>query len=335
MKNGMVVAQFEREFSAYVNARWAVAMTNGTVTLQAALVALGAETRNRVAVPPLTMSATTIAVLQCGATPVFRDVDPRTWLLKASKADARWLMPVSLYGLHAPSYDAAFTVDDAAQTLRKHGDAAFTSYSLQSSKIVSTGEGGVLVTNDENLATRVREYTSLGYRMKADEPRISSDILKSPSFKRHHSLGINGRMNDVTAEEGLKQLGEADRLLGQRRQAAAIYRDAIGGCDWITPQYVPNGWQHDYWCYSVALEHEHLWHPFVDAIEANGGERPYAAWRITYFEPAFKHLAKAGTCPIAEDLQPRLLQLQTNKLDSAERNAAAIRLAIKEIGGSI
>jgi hypothetical protein len=69
------------------------------------------------------------------------------------------------------------------------------------------------------------------------------------------------------------------------------------------------------------------------AIEQQGAERPYAAWLPTYFEPAFRHLGKRGDCPVAEDLQPRILAFQTNNLASAERNAEALRKAIREIGG--
>ena len=120
------------------------------------------------------------------------------------------------------------------------------------------------------------------------------------------------------------QLPLADQLLSERRYSAECYRQAIQGVDWITPQYVPEGWPHSYWTYAIALERRDMWEPFVAAIERNGGERPYAAWRITYQEPAFRHLAPDGTCPVAEDLQPRLVQLQTNHDHSGSERAAEI-----------
>ena len=127
MKNGQTVAAFERAFADYVGAKYCIAASNGTVTLQAALVALGVKAGDRVAVPPLTMSATTIAVLNVGAVPVFVDVEPDTWLLsEASRRVGDVEIPVSLYGLCVPWGDDG-TVDDAAQTLRKHSGAAFTS----------------------------------------------------------------------------------------------------------------------------------------------------------------------------------------------------------------
>jgi perosamine synthetase len=248
---------------------------------------------------------------------------------------------VSLYGLHQP-FNGVRCIDDAAQTLRPHGGAAFTSYSFQASKILALGEGGMLVTDDEELATRAREFSSLGYRMRPDQPRIDPAVLKSPTYERHHSVGYNYRMSDLVASHGLSVMKWGEwrghdplrQKIAERRKAAAFYRDAIAGCAWITPQHVPDGWTHDYWCYAVALESADLWHPFVDAVVRHGGERPYAAWKITYLEPAFRHLAEPGTCPIAEHLQPRLVQLQTNNLQSSEKNADALQKAIREIGGT-
>ena len=341
MKNGATVAAFEREFAAYVNAKYAIALCNGTATLHTALVALGVKPGDKVATTPLTMSATSIAILQAGAVPVYTDVDPKTWLMRD---DWIWGLPnvpalhVSLYGLNDTALDGLWGIDDAAQTLKKHNGCAFTSYSFQASKILALGEGGMLVTDSEELATKAREFSSLGYRMKADQPRIDPAILKSPDYERHHSLGWNYRMNDVTARLGLLHLEVADDLLRERCEAAGFYERAIEGCSWIRAQAVPEGWTHDYWAFTVALESKELWKPFTDAIVRHGGEMPYGAWRLTYDEPAFRRTVRAvgdliehgPYCPVAESLQPRLVAFQTNDLASAERNAKAVRGAIKE-----
>lgn len=346
MKNGATVAAFERAFAEYVGARYAIALNSGTSTLHTALVALGVKPGDRVAVPPLTMASTTIAVLHAGAVPVFVDVDERTWLMRA--ALGRVAVAVSLYGLHYPAYPT-IAADDAAQTLRPHNKgAAFTSYSMQASKILALGEGGMLVTDDEALATRAREFSSLGYRMRADQPRIDPDALKSPTFDRHYSLGWNYRLSDIVATRGLVYLAEADEFLSDRAHAASFYHEAVAGCDWLSPQYVPEGWQHDYWTWAVACDTPDRAIKLADEIVRQGGERPYPAWRLTYQEPAFRDVGNAltdwdgftdgqnadkwrpfGICPVAESLQPRLLQMQTNNLASAERNATALRRAIE------
>lgn len=387
-KNGEIVAAFEKEFAAYVGARYCIAMTNGTSTLHAALVALGVKPGDRVAVPPLTMSSTTIAVLHAGAVPVFWDVQPDTWLMRGqhtTNEGPEVLMPVSLYGLHqswsqppeAWRQGFAGIIDDAAQTLRKHSGAAFTSYSFQASKILSCGEGGALVTNDEELATRARSFSSLGYALDPLSPRIDSQKIRSPDYARHHSLGWNYRMSDVQARELIHGLESVDELRQVRQRSSRLYQDAIQDCQWLTPQQVPDGWTHDYWCWAVVLADGYwdgghrCWEEVAQSIQRHGGERPYACWRLTYHEPAFEHLwdddqmwrcdtcgkvrqsfkmpASLGCrhwggdcpgtaypntpCPVAESLQPRLMQFQTNDLASAERNASALRKAIKEIGG--
>ncbi len=351
---GATVTQFEREFAAYVGATHAIAMTNGTVTLEVALRALGIGPGEKVATTPLTMAATSMAILNVGAVPVYCDVDPRTWLMGELGLGNVWLLPVSLYGLHR-SLDFTTDIDDAAQTLRPHGAALFTSYSFQRSKILNTGEGGMLVTDNDDLAATARSIASLGYDL-TQSSRIDKAAIKSPDAVRHVRSGLNARMNDATAALGLGQLAHADELKATRRRAAALYREATAGCDWLTPQYVPDGWTHDYWCYTVALalplegvmtahspDGDYLvpklknrawdWKRLADAIVRHGGEMPYGAWRLTYEEPAFRHLATDGTCPEAEWLQPSLMQFQTNDLDSADRNANALRRAIKELDG--
>lgn len=364
-RNGEAVSAFERELAAYCGAKWAIAAANGTVTLQAALVALGVKPGDRVAVPPLTMAATTIAVLNVGAVPVFWDVAKATWLMsfgakcwRTESPGVAAAIPVSLYGLSRvwETYDIP-TIDDAAQTLRKHSGCAFTSLSFQASKILPLGEGGALLTNDDTMAEAARSYLSLGYRMDAGQARIDPASLKSPTFARHHRYpAINGRMNDLTARAGLALIAsrDIDFLKQQRLECVGLYFDAISDCDWLTPQHVPDGWTHDYWAFAVATDTPERLLKLLDAVEKHGGERPFPCWRLTYQEPALAHLVTPsrtahgdplsagwydaafgapapGICPVAESLQPRIAQAQTNNLASAERNAKAWRRAIEDL----
>jgi perosamine synthetase len=211
----------------------------------------------------------------------------------------------------------------------------------------------MLVTNDEELATKARSFSSLGYKLDPKSPRIDPSILKSPDYERHHTYPAwNYRMNDVTAQKGLWAFDEKgipfigadgaflnfdcglDALKHTRKDAASLYAEEIKDCEWIAPQFVPDGWTCDYWAFAFAVAEKSLWHPLVDAMVRHGAEMPFGAWKLTYQEPAFRHLAPDGTCPVAENLQPRILQCQTNDLASAERNATALRKAIAEIGGS-
>lgn len=326
-QNGGMVRRLEEAFAKYVKADYAIALCNGTATLHTALVALGVKPGDTVAVPPLTMASTTLGVLHAGATPVFRDVHPDTWLL-IDDTTSDWALPVGLYGLGHPG-GGPRAVYDGAETLNRHNGAAFTSYSFQASKILPAGEGGMLVTNDLLLALKAREISRLGY---PPLDRVSN--LKDPKAERHICVGWNYRMSDLQAAVVLAQLERADELLFQRKHCDVMYRQATVGCDWVTWQYVPEGWPHSCWASVFALNHDIPWETFATALTSLGGERPYAAWRLTYQEPAFRHLAPDGTCPIAEDLQPRLVQLATNHdAAGAERAAEILRQAIRVIGG--
>jgi len=324
MKHGEWVTRLEHAFAERVGAKYAIAMTNGTVTLEVALRTLRVGVGDKIETTPLTMSATSMAILNVGAMPMYRDVDPKTWLMR--EPTQRLAIGVSLYGLHYPHPVA---IDDAAQTLRPHGGASFTSYSFQRSKIVQTGEGGMLVTDDRALAVRARSIASLGYDLGATQSRIDVATLKSPTAVRHVRHGMNARMNDITAQEGIRQLARADELLAIRRACYELYSTVTHGIAGVTPQHIPHGAGHDHWAFTIALDDADAVRPLQDAIVARGGERPYGAWRLTFDEPAFAHEGiNGGWCFNARSLQPRLLQFQTNDLGTAALNARALRAAL-------
>lgn len=343
MRHGETVAAFEREFANYVGAKHAIAMTNGTVTLEVALRAMGVKPGERVATTPLTMAATSIAILNVGAVPVFRDVDRFTWLVRPKPEDLI-VLPVELYGLCLSNGSLNYRdtvrrqyVYDGAQTLKTAQKyegklvLGFRSYSFQRSKILNTGEGGMLVTDDEALAATARSIASLGYKLTTSS-HIDKDSIKRADAIRHVRYpSMNARMNDATANVGLMALRFADQLAMERRHCAALYAQAIEGFEkWVTPQlYSPDRDSHNYWCYTIAVDTPEHARTLQDEVAACTGERPYAAWRLTYHEPAFAHLTTS--CPVAEDLQPRLLQFQTNDRQSAERNARALRTALQRL----
>lgn len=326
-KNGTAVRQFEKAFARHVGAEHAIAMCNGTATLHTALMALELPAGSRVAVPPLTMASTTIAVLHAWLDPVFVDVDPGTWLMQGHWTDqhnTQAAIPVSLYGLHTHYLNDDFDnlIDDAAQTLRPHGAGPwFTSYSFQASKHLPLGEGGMLVTDDDALADRARSYSSLGYSLRDDGSVIRPGTLKRPGIARHFKLGYNYRMADVVAEKGLEALRNVEYFMERRMKVVAGYEQAIDGTAGVRPQHVPAGYAHDYWCFTLLCETAELAALIQKGMERFGGDIPFPAWRLTYHEP-FYHW-HYDPCPIAESIQPRLLQFQTNV--GSERNPMALR----------
>ena len=315
MSYGATVRRLEQAFAKYVGAEYAIAMCNGTATLHIALECL--DMPPLVTVPPLTMAATSAAILHAALRPWYVDVNPETWVANSPQG-----ISVSLYG--APA--GLCRIDDAAQRLGPHDPQCFfTSYSFQNSKHLSAGEGGMLVTNHEELADLARSLSSLGYKLDDRQPRIVKDLIKPPTAVRHINVGWNYRMSDVQAERVLESLGMADTILAQRAEAAHLYELACRGCSWITPQKGNVAW----WTYAAAVDRP--WQDFTDAIVRHGGERPYGAWRLTYTEPAYQTLPPPGPLPVVEALQPKIVQFQTNNIVSARRNALALQKAIEEL----
>jgi len=366
--------RLEQKFAEVFHSRFAISFINGTATIHAALAAAGVGPGNEVIVPPLTMASTSFAVLHAGAVPVFADIDPHTWTIDPKSIQERItprtgaIIPVAIYGL-APDMGAImeiaskhnlFVLEDDAQCFLGYcrgqivgsiGHAA--SFSFQSSKHMTSGEGGMVTTNDENLATRIRRFNSLGYAAVGGSPgagKITKDTIQDPNYERHVSVGWNYRMPELCAAVALGQMERLHELVEIRKAVAALYANAVHGCNWLVPQAVPEGYAHSYWTYVVKLENagEFGWRDFRKRYIELGGDGIYGAWQLTYLEPAFRDKSfprgfsshfwqryEAGLCPIAESLQPWLLQFKTNYWDLAvaERKAEALARTIAYFGG--
>ncbi len=356
-----MVTRLETSFAEKFHVKHAVAMVNGTATLHMALEAAGVGPGDEVICPPLTMSSTSIAVLHANAVPVFADVDRDTFLITAANIKkvitkkTKAIITVSLYGL-APQMEEIMEVarnhhltviEDNAECYGAYqegkpvgtfGDMA--SYSFQSSKHLTAGEGGIVITNSDELADKLRRYSGLGYAgISGKKGRITKDDIQSPDYERHVILGWNYRMADLCAAVALGQTERMEELVEVRRKAAAYYEEQARGCEWLHPQVVRDGNVHSYWTYVMRLDTEKVdWHRFRDKYLELGGDGIYAAWKLTYQEPMFRDKAflnreKLGIydscnyndvhCVNAEFLQPRLLQFKTNYYNSEEAKEQA------------
>lgn len=346
--------RLEMAFSERIGAEYSIALINGTATLHAALHAAGIGAGDEVIVPPLTMASTTFAILQVGATPVFADIDPYTWTLDPASvrerlsARTRALLPVALFGL-APDLDGLMEIadthglfvleDDAQCFLGRIGDRMVgsighaASFSLQSSKHVTSGEGGLVVTRDRELADRIRRFSGLGYAsLGATQGRITRDTIQDPAYVRHVEMGFNYRMSELCAAVALAQIERLDELVAVRTRAARAFSDVIAGVEWLTPQTTPAGFTNCFWTYAVCLDRDDVtWHEFRDAFRDAGGDGLYSAWRLTYEEPAFAGFSRP--CPVAEDVQSRLLLFKTNYWDGGrlERQVEALGVTLERL----
>lgn len=352
-----MVTKLEREFAKKIGRKYAIAMVNGTATLHMALEAAGVREGDEVICPPLTMSSSSLCVIHANAIPVFADVDKETFVITSDTIRekiterTKAIITVSLYGL-SPDMDPIMELarekgivvieDDAQCFLAKYKGrmvgtlADMASFSFQSSKHMTAGEGGMVVTDDEELALKLRRYSGLGYgSIGLEKGRITKDDIQDPNYERHVVLGWNYRPTDLVGAVALAQLEKLDDLVEMRQIAAAHFLDAIKGCKWLTPQKVNDGDVHSYWAFCVVLNTDKVnWYEFRKKYMELGGDGIYAAWKLSYMEPAFRNMNFLGreriinengeydynlvSCPNAEYLQPRMLQFKTDYWDEAD-----------------
>ena len=343
--------RFEQAFAKAVGAQWAITFNSGTSTLHAALDAMGVGPGDEVITTPLTVISNLDVILAQNAVPVFADVDPDTFNIDpadvARKITPRTkaIMPVSLYGLSCDldplmalaKQHGIVVLNDAAQAFQAMYKgrniaeiAQVTSYSLENSKHITTGDGGIIVTNDEPLAARMRKFGSLGYAALTSGDgriRLNKDIFQDPNYKRHDAYGHNYRMPEVAAALGLAQTERMDFFIQIRKDIAEMYRQALGNCDYLVPQKTPAGYENVWWCFACRYVRKDVsWQDFRKKYVEFGGDGIYAAWALLHHETLYASGAwkkrcpqiyerlpdRAPSLPNAELIQPQIMQFVNN-----------------------
>ena len=240
----VMMKRFESAFKSKFNAEHAISFVNGTATMHAALEAIDICPGDEVIVPPLTMSSTSFAVLQANATPIFADIDPDTFQIcpksiKEKLSDrTKAVITVALYG-GAPNlkeirkicdkFQLYLIEDNAECFLAKidncivgtYGD--FASHSFQSSKHLTSGEGGILLVKNEELAERVRSVQSLGYAGPAVKlPKLIKVRSNITLYSRHSRMGWNYRMPELCCAVALAQTERMEVLVQRRCDVAKV-----------------------------------------------------------------------------------------------------------------
>lgn len=364
-KNSIFNNRLETAFAQQFHSKYAIGHCNGTATLHVALMACGVGPGDEVIVPALTMSSTSIPVVLCGGIPVFADSDIDTFEISADSIEkcitdkTKAIITVSLYGL-APDYDRILDlckkhnislIEDNAECflgtykgkqVGEFGD--FASFSFQASKHLTTGEGGMLVTNNEELADKARRLNCLGYAgVSAKQGKITRNDIQDPNYSRHISFGYNYRMSELQAACALGQLERAEELVQRRIEIAQIFTEAVQDQNVVKPQAEPEGYKNSYWTYCLVLNTDNPdvdWYRFRDLFQKNGGDGYYAAWKLSYNEPAYQDILQpmegvwqkydASCCPNAEYLQKRMIQLKTNywDIEDAKKQAEILKKTI-------
>ena len=265
---GPFVARFEQAFAARIGRAHGVAVCNGTAALEAGLYALGVGPGDEVVMPSFTIVSCALAALRRGAKPVLVDIDPDTWCMDARQVEARLsprtkvVMPVHIFG-HPVDMDPLLRLrarhgfkilEDAAEVhgaeyFSEHlggrwlrcgamGDAAATSF--YANKIVTTGEGGMVLADDAAVAGRARSYRNLCFR---------------PERRFYHTeLGYNFRLTNLQAAVGLAQVERMDEFLRIKTRIGAQYRESLAGIPGLRFMPVRPWAKSVYWVYAVELD---------------------------------------------------------------------------------
>jgi perosamine synthetase len=337
---GPFVERFEREFAQRVGRKYGIAVANGSVALDAAVVALGIGAGDEVILPTFTIISCAAAVVRAGATPVLVDCDARTWNMDVAQVEARItprtkaIMVVHMYGLPvdmAPLMAMAdrrglAVIEDAAEAHGQTCDArpcgsfgALSTFSFYPNKHVTTGEGGMIVTDDEALAERCRRLRNL--------------CFQPPRRFVHEELGWNFRLTNLQAALGLAQLERLDEFLGRKRRMGARYTERLqGNVRAQLPVARTEQASNVYWVYGLVLD-DAL--PF-DAEQAMKrfqekqiGTRPFF-WPM-HEQPVFQKMGlfKNERYPVAERLGRRGLYLPSGLALTAEQIERVADVAIE------
>jgi perosamine synthetase len=353
LTTGPKVSEFEEAFAARVGAAHAVSFSSGTAALHAAAFATGLKPGDEAITTPLTFAATANSVLYQGATPVFADVSRDTLNLdpglveRKISSKTRAILPVDYAGHPAdltPIVEMArrrglIVIEDACHALgaeyggqRVGGIADMTVFSFHPVKHITTGEGGMVATNNPHFAETLGRFRNHG---------ISSDARQRQSAGQWHYemvlLGFNYRLPDIVCALGIQQLKKLDANLARRREIATRYMAALRGIPGVIPPAVRSDVNPAWHLYPIRLDLEKLTCGRAEVFRALRGENigvnvHYIPVHLhPYYRERFGY--KGGEFPVAEDAYGRLISLPMfhGMLDEDVRDVIE---AVKKVVGS-
>lgn len=325
LTTGPKTEEFEEAVKKYTGAKYAVAVANGTAALHAACFAANIGNGDEVITTPLTFAASANCVLYCGGTPVFADVDPKTYNIdpediKRKITDrTKAIIPVHLAGqpcdmdaIHKIAEEhGLIVIEDGAHALgseykgKKIGTLSdMTTFSFHPVKPVTTGEGGMIVTNDGELYRRLTLFRSHGIT-KNEDMMTRTD---GPWFYQQVMLGYNYRLTDIQCALGCSQMKKLDRFLLRRRELAAHYNEAFSDCcNVVTPYQIPetdSGWH----LYIIQVRNCDRKKVFEE-LRA-GGINSNVHYIPVYYHPYYQEHGYADVhCPNAEEIYSHIISL--------------------------
>jgi perosamine synthetase len=334
---GDYIVSFEKGFAKFCDSKYAIAVSNGTAALHLALAAIGIGPGDEVIIPALTFVATASAVIYTGASPILVDSDPKTWNVNPEGIEERItartkaIIPVHLYG-HPCDMDPIMeiakrhnlkVVEDAAEAHgaeykgRKAGSIGDVGcFSFYGNKIITTGEGGMCVTNHKALAERMRF--------------LRDHAMSKTKRYWHPEVGYNYRITNIQAAIGLAQLEKIEEFIEKKRENASYYNSLLNRSKGVILPTEEEYAKNVYWMYSILIENEYG----IDRDtlmkrlrEKDIDSRPffYPVHKMPFFEGSQDY-------PVAEDLSKRGINLPSSvklRKDQIERIVDIIKSIYK------
>ncbi|HET6498094.1 MAG TPA: DegT/DnrJ/EryC1/StrS family aminotransferase [Coriobacteriia bacterium] len=337
---GRFIGEFERAWARYCGMEHGVAVTSGTTALQVAVAALGLEPGDEVIMPTFTIISCALAVIETGAVPVLVDADPRTWCMDVGHVEAmltprtRAIMPVHIYGhpvdmdplLALATQHGLSVVEDAAEahgaTYKGHrvgGLGDLSCFSFYANKIVTTGEGGMVLARSEEHAERLRSLRNLGFR---------------PDRRFYHTeLGHNYRLTNVQAAIGLSQVERIAEHVGRKRWMGAAYTERLRDLPCLELPVEEEWATSVYWMYGVVLADDVPFdaEEFARRLRAKGVDtRPFFLGMHEQPVLRARGLFEGERHPVAERIARRGLYLPSG-LALTEEQLETVCTAVTEV----
>ncbi len=350
LTTGLKIAEFEQSVSDYVGAKYAVAVSNGTAALHAACFAAGIGEGDEVITTPITFAASANCVLYCGGKPVFADIDPQTYNIDAEDikrkitARTKAVIPVHLAGqpcdmdaIHkiAEEYHL-MVIEDGAHALgsvykgKKIGALSdMTTFSFHPVKPITTGEGGMVVTDDEELYQRLVLFRSHG--ITRDASLLTED--GGPWFYQQLELGYNYRITDIQCALGCSQMKKLQRFIGRRRELAARYDEALKDCPHLLLPYQLPQTESGYHLYIIQVTDCDRRQVFEELRAKGVGVNVH--YIPVYYHPYYREHGYGDVCcPHAEQLYQRMMSIPLHAGMTDAQQDYVIQ-CIKEIAGNL
>ncbi|WP_058307194.1 UDP-4-amino-4,6-dideoxy-N-acetyl-beta-L-altrosamine transaminase [Gracilibacillus massiliensis] len=329
LTTGPMIDTFEKSIAAYVGSRYAIAFSSGTAALHAACFAAGIKENDQVITTPITFAATANAIKYQGGEVVFADIDAKTYNISAEAIEAlitdqtKAIISVDFSGQPvdykkireiANRYQIPF-ISDAAHGLgavyegEKIGSLAdMTMFSFHPVKHITTGEGGVITTNNEQYFQKLKNFRNHG--IVRDQEKLHKK--NQPWYYEMQSLGFNYRMSDIHAALGVNQAKKIDGYLNKRIAIAQKYTEGFRDFELLTPPFQLEGVESSWHLYVIRLHLEKLTVRRKEIYQALQKENigVNVHYIPVYFHPYYQALGyKKGLCPHAEQLYEEMLTL--------------------------